>query len=208
MGQISPAIPAIDELNSTADPKIRNALITIRNEINGRLNSDNWEPGSIQAINFSDDLAKLLGIDNGSVDGRGYAAVATSQTTSSTSFADLATVGPQVTVNVPANGIVAVYAEATINPGSGGAALVGLHEPTDQPSAIPILNGLNADGTKTRATVPGSIDGVDKATARGAFLHVPATAGARTYTLKYARVGGSGNVTYSNRKLWVIACGA
>lgn len=41
MGTISPSIPTVGEPNSTEDPKVRSALIDIRDEINGQLDNDN-----------------------------------------------------------------------------------------------------------------------------------------------------------------------
>lgn len=205
MAQINPSIPALNEPNATADPKVRNALIAIRNEINGRLDSDNWVAGSIEEDNFSDELAKLLGINNGTVLGRDYAAVATSEGTTSSSYTDLATVGPSVTVTVPTNGFVMAYAEVTMVGPTTGTSVVGIYEATDHPSSIGVLLQV-AGTTSTLKTVPGSATG--NATV-GGFLLIPATAGSRTYTLKYARVSGSsGTPTFSNRKLWVITGGA
>ena len=198
-------LPQVGVPHSTEDPKTRAALVSIKNLFNGQLDDENLADGSVTANKLADALAESLGINKTGNAGRAYAAVATSQSTSSASPTDLSTVGPSVTVDVPANGFVYVYAEATLNPASsGGAAIVSLYEATDVAN-IAILNKTGASATF--ATVPGSTMGADKSIAAGGFLQLPATAGSRTYKLQYQRFGGSGNVTFSNRKLWVIAGG-
>ena len=106
MPAINPTMPVVGSPHSTEDPKIRAALIAIRNAINGNLDMDNWTLGSVEASNLDDDLAAALGINNGSNVGRGYSTVATSQSTTSSSYTDLGTAGPSVTVDVPATGFV------------------------------------------------------------------------------------------------------
>lgn len=200
-------IPSVGAPHSTEDPKTRAALGAIKDLFNGNLDDENLADGAVTSAKIADALAEALGINNGTVDGRGYHAVATAQSTSSTSATDLSTVGPTVTVDVPTNGFVYVYAEATLNPASsGGAAIVALYEATDVASVVAIMSN-NTGSSATFATVPGSTAGVIKASAAGGFLQIPATAGTRTYKLQYARFGGSGNVTFSDRKLWVIAGG-
>lgn len=207
MAQISPSIPVVGNPHSTEDPKVRNALVTIRNAINGNLESDNWADGTVDSTKLSNSLAKAVGVDNGSVTGRAYQAVATSQSTSSSSFTDLSTVGPSIVLTVPTNGFVNLYVEATLTPTSTGAALVGIYEATDYPSCLQVLSLIATLSTTSLASTPGSYIGVDSSAYGGGFITVPATAGTRTYTLKYMRSGGSGSVTFASRKLWGIAGG-
>jgi hypothetical protein len=200
-------MPVVGSPHASEDPKIRNALIALRNTINGNLDADNLANGAVTADKLADALAKALGIDNAAVDGRGFSQVATSQSTSSASYVDLGTAGPSVSIDVPADGFVAVYAEATLTPSSTGAAIVGLQEATDLATPKTILTlGANLSA-QTLATDPGTITGVDKSVTPGGLLLIPATAGRRTYKLQYARFAGSGNVTFANRKLWVIGGG-
>jgi hypothetical protein len=206
MGLINPTMPVVGQDHATEDPKTRNALIAIRNEINGNLDAANVEAGAVIASKLSDALAKVLGVDNGVVDGRGFAEVATSQTYGSTSYGDLATVGPTVSIDVPSNGFVLAYIEASMTPTATGAALIGLYEATDFATPITLLTRAANAGVATLVTEPGG-QGVQKSVAVGGFVVIPATAGKRTYTLKYARFGGSGSVTYASRKLWVIGGG-
>ena len=203
MPEINPTIPVVGSPHSTEDPKTRAALITIRNAINGNLDMDNWTPGSIEASSLDDDLAAALGINNGSNVGRGYSTVATSQSTTSSSYTDLGTAGPSVTVDVPATGFVMAYVEVNVTGPTTGSSLVGIYEATDLPSTQTVLLQL-AGSSGVMKSSPGSITGVSTV---GGWLMLPATAGARTYTLKYARFSGSGNATFSGRKLWVVAGG-
>lgn len=210
MGLINPTMPVVGQPHSTEDPKVRNALIAIRNEINGNLDAANLEDGAVTAAKVSNELAKVLGIDNGPTNGRGFAEVATSQTYASGTYGDLATVGPSVTVDVPSNGFVLAYVECALTPGvspSGGGALVGIREPTDHASTVTVLTRAIDAGTATLVSAAGSGSGVVKSANPGGLVILPASAGTRTYTLKYARYLGSGNVSFANRKLWVIAGG-
>lgn len=203
MPEINPTIPVVGFPHTTEDPKTRAALITIRNAINGNLDMDNWTPGSVEASSLDDDLAKSVGIDNGSVSGRDYDFVATSQGTTSSSYTDLATAGPSITLDVPTDGFVLLYAEASITGPSTGSSIVGIYEATDFPSSQLVLLQL-AGASGTRKTVPGSISGTDTV---GGFITLPATAGSRTYTLKYARYLGTGTATFASRKLWGMVGG-
>lgn len=47
MGTINPAIPTIGDPNSTEDPDVRSALVTIRDAINGALDTDNVATGGL-----------------------------------------------------------------------------------------------------------------------------------------------------------------
>lgn len=204
MGHITPSIPVVGQPHSTEDPKVRNALIVIRNAINGNLDGSNVTDGAVTKDKVADALAMALGIKNAAVDGRGYAAVATSQSTTSSSFTDLSTPGPSVEVDVPANGFVMLYAEADVTGPTTGASLVGVHEPTDLVTPELILSQPNGS-SGTRRSDPGNPSGTSGI---GTFILLPATAGARVYTLKYARfTGGTGNATFANRKLWVVGGG-
>lgn len=209
MGHVNPIMPVVGQPHASEDPKIRNALIALRNVINGNIDQDNLADGAVTSDKLAGALAKALGVNNTTVDGRGHAAVATSQSTSSSSFTDLATVGPQVSIDVPSDGFVLLYAEVTMTPSANGSAIVGIHEATDNPTPRLILTQAPGAGTQARATDPGSGGGVvlGAGGAPGGFLVLPATAGRRTYKMQYHRSGGTGDVTFADRKLWVIGGG-
>lgn len=202
MGTTSYNIPQVGSPHSTEDPKVRAALATIKTLLNGNIDSDNIKDANVTVNKLSAALAASLGLNNTGNTGRGTATVATSQSTSSPTLVDLSTVGPSVTVTVPANGFVYVYAEVDISSAALGG--VWLYEATDFPSGTGVM--LRTGASTTVVTSPGAVSQVVKTTALGGFLQIPATAGSRTYTLKYS--SSSGSSTFANRKLWVVAQGA
>lgn len=126
----------------------------------------------------------------------GYSEVLTSETTAAAGANDLATVGPSVTVTVPANGLVAVHAEVTLSAPSGDA----LTYLTEDGVAGAIL--VNTTGIPVPFyTVPGSTVGipVDR---HGGLLVMPVSAGSHTYKLQYGSSAGAA-ATFLNRRLWV-----
>jgi hypothetical protein len=172
-------------------------------QVNGNIDSTNLADGAVTTAKIADasvTAAKLSGSIGTGDATAGYAAVATEQTTASASFTDLATVGPSVSITVPTNGIVKVFAQVAMKT-SSGTAEVGLYEATDISTAQAILSTTNSS-YETRNTTPDSDDGTTTLT-RGGALSFPATAGARTFTLKYKT--SAGTATFQTRKLWVVA---
>lgn len=143
--------------------------------------------------------AALTAID-ALLDVRSYAQVLTSQTTSSTTVTDLSTAGPSVTVTVPTNGMVAVYAAVTIDTitGTAGGARVDLVQ--DGTSIGGIISAASLLAATTFFTLAGSSNGTTVTTFAG-WLVFPPTATSHTYKLQYAAVS-SGTAAFSNRKLW------
>lgn len=197
-------IPTVGAPHSTEDPKVRTALSDLKTLLNGNLDSENLADGAITADKIADALAEQLGILTSTTNGRGYDAVATEESTTSTSYTDLSTAGPSVSIDVPANGFVYVYAEADIKC-DGYSGYVGLYEATDYASAQAIME-VNSATYVERASAPGSSGGTTRSTNLSGFIQVPATQGARTYTMKY-KVDSSGTAYFKNRKLWVIGGG-
>jgi hypothetical protein len=156
---------------------------------------------TIDSLNIKDgklntnDSVVTANITNGSVtpsklssaSSAGY--IATSQTTTSTSYTDLATAGPSVTVSVGANGLVLLSWSARIlNSGSNYTA-IGF-----------VASGANtiaATDTNTFATGTGT----DMTSGRTTLL-TGLNAGSTTFTLKYRVAGGTG--TYIDRRLSAI----
>lgn len=109
--------------------------------------------------------------------------IATSQTTASTSYAALATVGPTVTATTGTSALVAVHA-GTSNSGSGFS-----------------LMGYNVSGASTIAA------GDDRAVGTGGFgsglfFQTGLTPGSNTFTSVYRVQSGTG--TYSTRHILVV----
>lgn len=130
----------------------------------------------------------------------GFAQVATSQSTSSTSAVDLTTAGPSVTVDVPANGRVAIGAQVDLT----DDGIVYLAE--NGGTAIQVINA--GAGTwyiaqeRPPADGPGSenLIGTSNRFGAGELVFPVASAGTYTYKLMYGVPLGS--CAFSNRKLW------
>lgn len=143
--------------------------------------------------------AALTAID-ALLDVRAYAQVPTSQTTTSTSVTDLSTAGPSVTVTVPTNGILAIYASVTIDTitGPAGGARVDLVQ--DGSSLGQIISAGALLAATAFYILPGSSNGTTVTMFAG-WLVLPPSATSHTYKLQYATVS-SGTAAFSNRKIW------
>jgi hypothetical protein len=117
--------------------------------------------------------------------------VATSQSTASTSFTDLATVGPAVTVTTGANAIVMVTSTASNNvtPDFAYMGFAVSGATTIAASANP-----NAIGFTSAANDPMTISGI--------WLIPGLTPGSNTFTAKYQTFNNS--ATFLNRYITVI----
>lgn len=130
--------------------------------------------------------------------GPGTQLIATSQTTTSTSYTDLATSGPAATVTVGANGIllVGVYARA-VNNTSNAFAKMGF-----------ALSGANTQAAAdnyafaAQAYAGGAVNRTGSS-----WLVTGLTPGSTVVTAKYAVEtggGGSGTGTFADRRLFAI----
>jgi len=150
-----------------------------------------------------------VSIDSGSTR-RDYATVATAEATGSASWADLATPGPSVTITVPSNSLVLIGIEVDMLNPTSDDNFVGVYEAIDFPiSGVPDRSETTGDsGTFTSPQGPGFVATVTTSYTTLPFSKIamiPATAGSRTYTLKYATAGVSGS--FKNRKIWALALG-
>ncbi len=114
--------------------------------------------------------------------------VATQETTTSTTYADLTTPGPAVTATTGTKALVAIYCSAS---NSGAAAALMSYGVTGA-STIPPSNDPESIG----------VAGTQGSRQSGIFLKTGLTAGSNTFTAKY-RVG-AGTGTYLDRRLLVI----
>lgn len=127
------------------------------------------------------------------------AEVATSETTTATSYGDLTTAGPSVTIpDVPAGAILEIMAEVTMSTTSGTAS-VGLTETGGDFSGLDVLQTTSSSAERRR-TVPNSSTGVTST--RGGTQLVPVDTGG-TKTIKLVFKTSAGTATFSGRKLWV-----
>lgn len=124
------------------------------------------------------------------------AEVTTNQSTTSTSFTDLTTSGPAVTLTTSTKALVIISAYCKIDTADRGAY------------ASFAISGAT---TKSAATVSGdtlSIAGPEDAfnttVSASAACVVTLTAGSNTFTMKYAKGGPSGSASFSSRAIFVM----
>jgi hypothetical protein len=173
------------------------------------LNALRWLTGT-NAVNDIDAGFQALAEDvDAKLGSRGYAQVNTLESTSAgAGGADLATVGPSVTLTVPTNGLVAVFAAVDID-GSGSASGADIYLLEDGAAidlSVPIIH-TDTSSTQTwytsvDVTAPAGSCGTNSRVVAG-WLTFPASAGSHTYKLRYATNGGSSS--FSDRRLWVRA---
>ena len=125
---------------------------------------------------ISDVLADFFGTQN----------VSTSQTTTSTSYADLATVGP--TATVVSKGTVAVVLWADVQSTTSGSA-----------ASSPAVSGA----TTTAASDTWGAIASDSTRTTVGWAVFTITPGSNTYTIKYRVTGGTG--TFRDRRMFVWA---
>lgn len=119
--------------------------------------------------------------------------VAASETTTSTSFADLATTTDTVTVTIGVNGLALVNVSSYIQGSLGnGAYSVGI-----------TLSGANTSAAASDRSLMFMAYGNNTfGYYSGSFLYTSLTPGATTFKLKYAASTGTG--TFQNRRIGVV----
>lgn len=120
------------------------------------------------------------------------AAVATSQSTSSTSYVNLATSGPAVTVDTGANAIVLWHCSISNNSANSSYMSVAVSGATT----------IAADDDKGLRFREQGGDGSTVVHLGTNFMWTTLTPGSNTFTAKYRAFGGT--ATYFNRRLIVI----
>ncbi|MCW3048022.1 MAG: hypothetical protein JWO74_2306 [Solirubrobacterales bacterium] len=195
MALINPSLPIVGAPDSTEEAKIPTCLSQILALVNGGLDSTNIADGSIQAVDIAAALADMLGITAGGITRRGFAQVATPETTASVPRVDLATVGPSLTVTVPTNGLVIVGVQCDLSNNGGGPGSVATLM-VDGAATSLVVSSASASPTTSAQIVSGLI-------VAGAFL----AAGSHTFKLQYNVSAGPSTGTFANRKLWVDTVG-
>lgn len=142
-------------------------------------------------------LAQKLGVSEVATVRRATAIIATEQTLDSASWADLATVGPAVTVETVAGGLLIVAASVHARVASGSFpndARVGIHVGTDRAIA-----GSPEPG---EAIIDEEVGNAYGSVPLTGIMAIPVTAGSRTVTLKYAE--NAATTQFKDRQLLVI----
>lgn len=121
--------------------------------------------------------------------------VTTSETTTSATFTDLATVGPQVSLTTGTTVLVAVKAVLSNNTAAAGAVMSFE------------VSGASTQAADVDFAISALSDPADQSFEFGAvFLVSGLTAGANTFTAKYSQSGG-GTAQFVRRKLIVVPLG-
>ena len=111
--------------------------------------------------------------------------------------------GPSVTVTVPTDGLVGIFARVEGRGSSGGATgQVHLFEPTFLSAAPVVMEFVNDPNFQVRQTAPGSGDaGGVGSSLRGGMIIVAPPPGTYTFSLRYSQAGG-GTALFRNRAIW------
>jgi hypothetical protein len=164
--------------------------------------SNDIAPGAVKGKDIATGAVKPPKLDLIKVDG-----VPGPLPTASVPAVDLG--GPEVTVNVPQTGLVAIYARGTGQIAGGGqdaVAQVHLYEPKLFPGAPRILEFSGAQPQLRISTPgPGEVAGTPNL-ARGGWIVFPADKGKYTFKLFYS-VAGGGTATFTNTGLWAGVVG-
>lgn len=160
----------------------------------GVLASDVVETAKIKNLNVtSGKLADASVTADKLALGAQQALVATAQTTTSTSFTDLATTTDTVTATIGANGLALVIISSRIsNTDSAAGGFVGFAASGTNTIAVSDANSLNM---RTSTGAPDS-------QASWTYLATGLTPGSTTFKMKYRVTAGTG--TFTNRRITVI----
>lgn len=188
MGTISVSLPSDGTIADTAD--YNNPITTIVDEFNGNIDNSNIKSSAAIATSK---LANDGGIGPSKLGlGAQSATVTTSQTTTSTSFTDLSTVGPEVTVTIGSNGLALVILTCEIFPASGAFARMGF-----------ALSGANTLAANAVDSLFSQLSG-SQPDFQGSFVKLLTglSPGSTVFTAKYSTSAGTS--TFLQRKIAVI----
>jgi hypothetical protein len=130
-------------------------------------------------------------------------AVADEVSTTSAPPVDLG--GPSVTVTVPTDGLVGIFARVEGRAAGGNANAAGqvhLFEPTLMSGAPAVMAYRGGEPFAVKQTAPGSgeVDGVGSAL-RGGMIILAPPPGTYTFSLRYSAAGGA-TAIFRNRAIW------
>lgn len=182
------AAATYDNISTTAtsqDVEIRGNELADRDSRTARYDLNGNSQTRIVAVGNA--IATSSGVSIGAQ----HAEVTTQETETSTSFDDMTTAGPAVTVCVGANGKALVTLSASMTGGAGGQyAIMGV--------AVSGASTVAASDQKALYTT----DAAGEVSHSRTFLLTGLTPGNNTFTAKYRVTGGTG--TFSNRGVTVV----
>ena len=113
MTQIATVVPGLGELNTQADPEIRNALQAIINVVNGQLDAGNILNNSLTEDELTSSLAQKVGLSQAGVVRRGKSIIVTTESRANVAYGLLPTPDRVQNVVLPTDGLIAVLYQAT-----------------------------------------------------------------------------------------------
>lgn len=120
-----------------------------------------------------------------------HSATATEGSTTSTTPVGLPSLGPIVTVDVPTDALVVVYAVADIRKNAGTTCFVHIAEAGLPPSGTAQLLSSTSSSYVTKFTAPGTAGAGTSEFGEGGWVVFPASAGSHTYNMRYSAEGPS-----------------
>ena len=170
-------------------------LLEVAHDDDGSLKANSVDTAAIQADAVTTDKLDDAAVTPDKLaTGAEEHEVLTSQTTTSTTYTDLATVGPTVEVEVGANGmaLVAIFGYLQISVASGETVFIGVAV-----SGATTVAANDNRAIRYQSWTTGAF-GQHGAT----FLFTGLTPGLNTFTLKYRTTSGTG--TFQNRRIAVV----
>ena len=234
MGLINPTLPTVGQPNSTEDVDVLNALTTIRNVINGGLDSANLAAAAgITADQLAAAVAAAAGLSQSGAVRRGKSVIATEESRTNTAFGLLGTPDRVQNLVLPTDGLIVVSAHMLARSSVSDAGRVAIFIGANQ------LKAYDTAGNQTgqEETIQGTANTNVVAGPMGMFasgygaLADPVTTGlamvaawpfaggaqfggacfiwaaAGTYDVSVQWRATSGSVTARQRKLWAWTVG-
>jgi len=233
MGTISLSIPQTGQPDATEEPKITNDLTLIQTLLNGRLDTNNFDPAAgITAAQLASAITQAAGVNDGTTVRSGKSIIATSESLSSTSYGLMATPDRVQNVVLPTDGLILVAYHALWRQSTQGSALAALFLGSNQvvgstasisPGDVSVDHTLASCGVGlTSSTQTGGVASTVVTTGQvvgstqvgtpnnymGGACLVFAAAGTYDVSVRFAvDIGSGGIVTARSRKLWVRTYG-
>lgn len=157
----------------------------------GKLSNGSYGMESIDAAGVAVDLDALAF-------GAETATVTTAQTTTSTSYTDLATAGPAVTVTVGPAGKAIVFIAAACRPGNPG--------PASANASFAVSGATTVAAADTSAITVGVTVGTPQiaVSPSGIFMVTGLNPGSNTFTMKYRSADAADTAEFANRSILVL----
>jgi hypothetical protein len=109
--------------------------------------------------------------------------------------------GPNVTIHVPPNGYIGIFADAELQAVGTAAASLWIYDAVDVPASALLLQSSSASFTRM---VPSSASNFGTSVPYGEWIVYPATGGWHTLYPRYVSAIAGQQVCFRNRRIWVV----